>query len=159
MTTSSITAALPGTASSTSRGQSCPSACAIGHIGPDQRDLVLDEAFSRRYGYSQILSCFSRCAEYSELQRYATKTVRPARTSPAQNQYKLSSNGFKAEWFVLRDEILLINVSTATAAPPFSRNTILIASRASRVAASTSLFPRSLTKSCCRSAARCFCSI
>src|SRR5438046_7387008 len=41
MTTSSITAALPGTASSTSRGQSCPSACAIGHIGPDQRDLVL----------------------------------------------------------------------------------------------------------------------
>src|SRR5438477_12073199 len=43
MTTSSITAALPGTASSTSRGQSCPSACAIGHIGPDQRDLVLAE--------------------------------------------------------------------------------------------------------------------
>src|SRR5947208_14021646 len=42
MTTSSITAALPGTASSTSRGQSCPSACAIGHIGPDQRDLVLE---------------------------------------------------------------------------------------------------------------------
>src|SRR5437764_2579742 len=41
MTTSSITAALPGTASSTSRGQSCPSVCAIGHIGPDQRDLVL----------------------------------------------------------------------------------------------------------------------
>src|SRR5438874_5606945 len=41
MTTSSITAALPGTASSTSRGQSCPSACAIGHIGPDQRDLLL----------------------------------------------------------------------------------------------------------------------
>src|SRR5438552_19162961 len=30
------------TASSTSRGQSCPSACAIGHIGPDQRDLVLE---------------------------------------------------------------------------------------------------------------------
>src|SRR5436190_21006666 len=44
MTTSSITAALPGTASSTSRGQSCPSACAIGHIGPDQRDLVLEPA-------------------------------------------------------------------------------------------------------------------
>src|SRR5438067_12333498 len=41
MTTSLITAALPGTASSTSRGQSCPSAYAIGHIGPDQRDLVL----------------------------------------------------------------------------------------------------------------------
>src|SRR4030095_15745357 len=40
-TTSSITAALPGTVSSTSRGQSCRSACAIGHIGPDQRDLVL----------------------------------------------------------------------------------------------------------------------
>ena len=40
MTRSSITAALPGTASSTSRGQSCPSAYAIGHIGPDQRDLV-----------------------------------------------------------------------------------------------------------------------
>src|SRR5947207_15810921 len=46
MTTSSITAALPGTASSTSRGQSCPSACAIGHIGPDQRDLVLRGPFS-----------------------------------------------------------------------------------------------------------------
>ena len=47
MTTSSITAALPGTASSTSRGQSCPSACAIGHIGPDQRDLVLKAVFQR----------------------------------------------------------------------------------------------------------------
>jgi hypothetical protein len=43
MTTSSITAALPGTVSSTSGGQSCRSACAIGHIGPDQRGLVLEE--------------------------------------------------------------------------------------------------------------------
>ncbi len=39
--TSSNTAALPGTTSSTNRGQSCQSDCAIGHSGSDQWDLVL----------------------------------------------------------------------------------------------------------------------
>src|SRR5438128_2674046 len=32
---------MPGTTSSTSPGPSCPSACAIGHTGSNQRDLVL----------------------------------------------------------------------------------------------------------------------
>ena len=38
--TSSITAAAPGTSSLTSHGASCPWACATGHIGSDQGDLV-----------------------------------------------------------------------------------------------------------------------
>ena len=37
----SITAAMLGTSSRPSRGPSCPSASAIGHIGSDQRVLVL----------------------------------------------------------------------------------------------------------------------
>jgi hypothetical protein len=40
MTTSSITAATPGTGSSSSPGPSCPSDCATGLFGSDQRDLV-----------------------------------------------------------------------------------------------------------------------
>src|SRR5216683_3283556 len=39
-TTSLSTAATPGTSSSTSPGLSCRSACATGHIGSNQRDLV-----------------------------------------------------------------------------------------------------------------------
>jgi len=39
-TTSLSIAALPGTSSSTSHGRSCRSACAIGRIGSNQRDLV-----------------------------------------------------------------------------------------------------------------------
>ena len=39
-TTSSITAATPGTSSSTSPGASCPSGCASGRTGSDQRVLV-----------------------------------------------------------------------------------------------------------------------
>jgi hypothetical protein len=42
MTISSITAAMPGTGSSTSHGASCPSDCANGRIGSDQWDLVLN---------------------------------------------------------------------------------------------------------------------
>ena len=38
--TSSATAVKPGTSSSTSPGTSCPSACAIGRIGSNYRDLV-----------------------------------------------------------------------------------------------------------------------
>src|SRR4030088_317459 len=41
MTTSSITAATPGTRSPTSPGPSCRLACAVEHIGSNQRDLVL----------------------------------------------------------------------------------------------------------------------
>src|SRR5829696_7298414 len=37
---SSTTAALLGPSSPTSPGASCPSGCATGHIGSDQRDLV-----------------------------------------------------------------------------------------------------------------------
>src|SRR5215218_11291346 len=37
-----ITAAPPGISSPISHGPSCPSACATGHIGSDQRDPVLD---------------------------------------------------------------------------------------------------------------------
>src|SRR4030088_848191 len=44
MTTSSITAATPGTRSPTSPGPSCRLACAVGHIGSNQRHLVLDAA-------------------------------------------------------------------------------------------------------------------
>ena len=40
-TISSITVAMLGTNSSISRGPSCPSVCEIGHIGSDQRALVL----------------------------------------------------------------------------------------------------------------------
>src|SRR5205823_2038589 len=40
-TTSSITAAMPGTSWSRSPGPSCPSVCATGHAGSDQRVLVL----------------------------------------------------------------------------------------------------------------------
>src|SRR5215216_2722552 len=36
-----ITAAPPGISSPISHGPSCPSACATGHIGSDQRDPVL----------------------------------------------------------------------------------------------------------------------
>ena len=39
-TTSSITAATPGTGSPSSPGPSCPSDCATGLMGSDQRDLV-----------------------------------------------------------------------------------------------------------------------
>ena len=39
-TTSPATAAITGTGSSLRPGASCPSACAIGHIGSDQRELV-----------------------------------------------------------------------------------------------------------------------
>ena len=39
-TTSSTIAATRGTSSSTSPGPSCPSECATGRMGPDQRDLV-----------------------------------------------------------------------------------------------------------------------
>ena len=39
-TTSPATAAITGTGSSLSHGASCPSECAIGHIGSDQRELV-----------------------------------------------------------------------------------------------------------------------
>jgi hypothetical protein len=38
--TSSITAAMPGTSSSSSPGASCRSACAIARMGSDQRELV-----------------------------------------------------------------------------------------------------------------------
>jgi hypothetical protein len=37
---------LPGTSSSTSHGPSCRSACAIGHMGSNQPDLVLDARWS-----------------------------------------------------------------------------------------------------------------
>jgi hypothetical protein len=43
-TTSSSTAAMPGTNSSTSLGPSCRSDCATGRIGSDQRDLVISRS-------------------------------------------------------------------------------------------------------------------
>jgi hypothetical protein len=60
----SITAAWAGTSSSTSPGASCPSACATGHTGADQWDLVLDNnstisnSFIRKYFQPPSLSSF-----------------------------------------------------------------------------------------------------
>ena len=53
-TTSSIIAATHGTSSSTNRGASCPSDCAIGRMGFDQRGLVLYMRSLR-----QVFSCVS----------------------------------------------------------------------------------------------------
>jgi DDE superfamily endonuclease len=57
MTTSPITAAMPGTASSNSPGKSCPSASAIGLIGPDQCASVLRRGIVRTEGVILARAC------------------------------------------------------------------------------------------------------
>ena len=67
-TTSSTTAATPGTSSSISRGASCPWDWAHGHVGPDQWPLVLQG--------SQYSSPFRR------LQQQTGEVSRPERRDP-----------------------------------------------------------------------------